>query len=505
MELALKTGLPGERGRRTTQFVKLYYGASMCAALIIPLALSEYGYLWQEVFLAVLLLVACLYPCVRYYSRRETGLPSLPVFCLAYALQFAFPVFTHDDTFQLLGGQIKYLTEGEVVAALLLAIAGICSLQIGYYWFQIGAYKNIVPVAHLPLNKRRALTYCVLVGIFLPLLFTFQGIIPEEFQQPLSSILRLLQNQVLVVIGILGWLYYSRHGSRIYGLWLYGLVLIASMRGISSGSLEQALVPVGVLFVVKWLYTRRVPITPIIATVALVVFLSPVKSDYRQQTWQGENPDLAEQSSLVRGTAWISSAVEYWQDTFAGSRDLTEATSSATSRADFIHQVAHIYSMTPTVVPYQYGKTYSFFAVAFIPRIVWPDKPTAGSANEFYAVTYGVTSEEGAKTTTFGVSILGEAFMNFGWAGVILVMLLQGILIGALQHAFGGQVSGPGGQAVFLAFFVYFLNGIGSSAEIMFGGILQNLICGYLILLWARQKPIKFIFPRLPFALLSRR
>lgn len=94
--------------------------------------------------------------------------------------------------------------------------------------------------------------------------------------------------------------------------------------------------------------------------------------------------------------------------------------------------------------------------------------------------------------------------MNFGWPGVIMIMLLQGILIGAMQHSFGGQVSGPGGQAVFLAFFVYFLNGIGSSAEIMFGGIIQNLVCGYLILLWARERPIRFIFPRLPFAL-SRR
>jgi hypothetical protein len=83
-------------------------------------------------------------------------------------------------------------------------------------------------------------------------------------------------------------------------------------------------------------------------------------------------------------------------------------------------------------------------------------------------------------------------------------MFIQGTLIGAMQHSFGGQISGPGGQAVFLAFFVYFLNGIGSSAEIMFGGILQNLICGYLILLWAREKPTKVVFPKMPFAFQPR-
>jgi hypothetical protein len=173
-----------------------------------------------------------------------------------------------------------------------------------------------------------------------------------------------------------------------------------------------------------------------------------------------------------------------------GTRDIAEATSTATGRADFIHQVAYIHSMTPSVIPYQFGRTYSFFAVAIIPRIIWPNKPVAGNANEFYAVTYGVTTEEGAKRSTFGVSILGEAFINFGWIGIVLIMLMQGVAIGAIQHSFGGAASGAGGQAVFLAFFVYFLNGIGSSAEIMFGGILQNLVCGYLLLLWARERRV---------------
>src|SRR4029078_6400242 len=150
---------------------------------------------------------------------------------------------------------------------------------------------------------------------------------------------------------------------------------------------------------------------PIAATFTLVVFLSPVKMDYRQSL--GEGPDLVEQSSLTIAGLWLQDAVEYWGDTLTGARDLTEATSSASDRADFIHQVAHIYSITPSEVPYQYWKPYSFFLVSFFPRVIWPDKPLSGSANGFYAVTYEVTSEEGAKTTTFGVSILGEAFMNF--------------------------------------------------------------------------------------------
>ncbi len=472
----------------STRAIQLYLVGSAAALMIIPLILGEYEYSWAKTFLGLMLLLICFFPAALYLARRESGLPTMPVFCLAYALQFALPVFTQEDSFLLMNAEVRFLAESDVVIAILLAIAGISSLQIGYYWFQRSRYRKVVPVAHLPLKKSKALAYCILVGIFLPILFTFQGIIPAELQQPLSSILRLLQNQVLVVIAILGWLYYGRKESRLYAVWLYALILIAAMRGISGGSLEDAVVPIGVFFVVKWLYTGRVPVTPIVVTALLVVFLSPVKGDYRQRAWLGEDPALADESSLTKGKLWLDQAVDYWGDTLSGKRDITEATSSAAGRTDFIHQVAYIYSMTPSEVPYQYGKTYSFFLVSFIPRIIWPDKPLAGSANGFYAVTYGVTSEEGAKTTTFGVSILGEAFINFGWAGVILIMLIQGILIGVMQHSFGGTISGPGGQAVFLCFFVYFLNGIGSSAEIMFGGILQNLLTGYLLLLWAREK-----------------
>src|SRR5216683_1774582 len=223
--------------------MRLYFVVSACLLVAMPLFLEQYGFPWLKGFFGVLLTVVCVYPSVSYLAAHDDSLPSLPIFCLAYALQFALPVFVHDDTFLLMGNEAKYLSEADVVAALIMAVLGIVALQAGYYWLQRSSYRKVIPVVHLPLRKSRALTYCVLVGILLPILFTFQGIIPEEFQQPLSSIFRLLQNQVLVVIGILGWLYYGRKESRAYGLWLYGLVIVVSMRGISSGFLEDALIP----------------------------------------------------------------------------------------------------------------------------------------------------------------------------------------------------------------------------------------------------------------------
>jgi hypothetical protein len=476
------------RPERRMHLLKLFFTGAVGGAIVLPLVLRDLGYDLRHAFLAILLLEVCFYPTVRYFARKEKGLPAMPIFCLAFALQFAIPIFTRDATIELAQGETRLLEDYDVAAALMLAVIGIAALQIGYYAFQKSPLKKVVPVAQLPLNKSKAIICCLLLGVVLPLLFNLRAIIPEEYQLPLSAVLTLLQNQVYVVIGVLGWLVYGRKSSKWFSVWLYALIVITALHGISTGVLEEALIPIGVLFVVRWLFTRRISLTLVACVLGLILFLSPVKGEYRQQLRLDDSSGAAEMSSVDRASLWIKQAATYWAETFAGGRGIEEATASATSRADFIHQVAYIHSMTPSEIPYQYGRTYSYFAVALIPRALWPEKPQAGSANGFFAISYGLLTEEGAKTTTFGMSLLGEAFINFGWLGVILVMFIQGLAIAMLERIFGSQKSGAGGQAVFIAFFVFFLNGIGSSAEILFGNIVQNLIFGYLLLWWARDK-----------------
>lgn len=468
--------------------LKLFFAWAISMVLVLPLVLGELGYQPQHSFLAILLLAICLYPTVRYFAHKEGGLPTIPIFSMAFALQFAVPIFTREATIELAMGETRLLDDSDVTAALLMANIGILALLIGYYSFQKLPFRKAVPVAQLHLNQTKAVLCCLLLGAVLPLLFNFRAIIPQEYQLPLSAILTVLQNQVYVAIGVLGWLVYGRKASKWYAVWLYALIAITALQGISTGILEQALIPIGVLFIIRWLYTRRISLTLAAGVIGLILFFSPVKGEYRQQLRQDDSSGNAEMSAVARASLWIRQAGDYWTDTLSGKRDLAEATAGAASRADFVHQVAYIHSMTPAEVPYQYGRTYSYFAVALIPRALWANKPEAGSANNFFAVNYGLLTEEGAKTTTFGMSLLGESFINFGWAGVVFVMLIQGLAIAVLEWIFGSRMSGAGGQAVFIAFFVFFLNGIGSSAEILFGNILQNLLFGYVLLWWAREK-----------------
>src|SRR5207253_9745731 len=126
-----------------------------------------------------------------------------------------------------------------------------------------------VPAVGLPLNKAKRLLFCVVVTLLLPFLFNLRDIIPQDFRLPVGATQRLLQTQVIVAIGVLGWIVYGLRSSKLYLLMLYGLVTAAAVRGVSTGALEETVMPFAVLFLVRWYYTRRLPVTIIVVAAVL--------------------------------------------------------------------------------------------------------------------------------------------------------------------------------------------------------------------------------------------
>lgn len=476
--------------RDSSQRVWIIYAAAVCAAaILLPLVLSQFDYSSLKVFLATALLGLCFYPAAHYFANPQTDQPAFAVLCISYAVQFAVPVFTREPVMKLVHGS-EYLSDADVITALALSILGVGALQLGFYQFKINKVRNLFPSVNLALNEKRAIVYCVTMFALPFSVNILIAVLPPEFSgilTQLSALLGLLQNQLLVIIGVLGWIVYSGRGTVLHRVLLYGIVVITVLRGISGASLEQVIVPIVVLFLTQWLHTKRMPLKNMVLVAVVIIFLSPVKGEVRAQTWYSS--DLNNTSSAERVLLWVGQASEYWMETLSGERSFVESTASSANRTDLIHQFTYMYTMTPQVIPYKYGATYSYFAVAWIPRFMWPDKPEAGIANRNFSVEYNITTSEIAQGTTFGMSLLGEGYINFGIIGVAVVMALQGVLLSLLEHIFGSYKSGAGGQAVFLAFYVYLFNGVGSSAEILFGNVFQTLAVSCILLWWAREKP----------------
>lgn len=85
-----------------------------------------------------------------------------------------------------------------------------------------------------------------------------------------------------------------------------------------------------------------------------------------------------------------------------------------------ITRTAHVINAVPETLDYKYGRTIWIWALAPIPRELWPEKPVIQAGPEIGVLVYG--------TKRAGVlpGFVGEMYWNFHWPGVILGSLLFG-------------------------------------------------------------------------------
>ena len=84
------------------------------------------------------------------------------------------------------------------------------------------------------------------------------------------------------------------------------------------------------------------------------------------------------------------------------------------------------------------GKTMSYIAYAFIPRILWPQKPNVSRGAWFDAYIGQARSAKEA-TTSLGMTATGELYWNFGLPGVLLGMFVIGLMEGQLWRLAGSD------------------------------------------------------------------
>lgn len=79
------------------------------------------------------------------------------------------------------------------------------------------------------------------------------------------------------------------------------------------------------------------------------------------------------------------------------------------------------------------GATLQYLSYAFVPRFLWPGKPKIAKASWFAVrIGQGYQRPDGTYTNAVDMTVPGELYLNFGWAGVVLGSAAFGMLIGIL-------------------------------------------------------------------------
>jgi len=84
-----------------------------------------------------------------------------------------------------------------------------------------------------------------------------------------------------------------------------------------------------------------------------------------------------------------------------------------------------------TKTGFMWGDGMDYLVYAFIPRVIWPEKPTI-TRGAWFTVFLGQARTEEKATTSLGQTASGELYWNFGWGGVFLGMALLGAICGRL-------------------------------------------------------------------------
>jgi hypothetical protein len=263
---------------------------------------------------------------------------------------------------------------------------------------------------------------------------------------------------------------------------VFGFLIVRLVGGLSSGWLG---VSASILFICGAIYLmerHRIPRWALVFVVLFTLFFQVGKDDFRKTYWQGAQQEQG--GKVERVTFWAQNSFDKWNEALSDSSgdSFRRALNPSVTRISLLNQTANVVELTPAVVPYQYGWLYSYMAITWIPRVIWPDKPSMSEANQYYQVAYGLTTEDELAKVAISVGILTEGFINFGWAGVIGVMFLAGIFFDFYQKTFLSKTSGALMTGIGVILLPQFLAVESQMAQYV-GGIVQEVVVTLIVML----------------------
>lgn len=227
---------------------------------------------------------------------------------------------------------------------------------------------------------------------------------------------------MLQPLGILVLAYAQCRYQRFYMLpVLIVVVLLQVVIGFVVDVKGDTLIGVVLVIVTRLLVNGKLPKNWLIVSAVFIAIAFPAMQANR--TLRGQ--------SRIDHTEAAQNVVEIAKQAFSMGERVKSGDIKAQSvfeRQSLKGSVDMIVTRTGKDVPYQHGRTLSPLYSAFIPRIIWPDKPdiqTGQIVNREFKVSQ-------VAYTYISPSHLGELYWNFGWPGAVIGMSLIGLLLGYL-------------------------------------------------------------------------
>jgi hypothetical protein len=463
--------------------VLLVLGVPIATTSLLYIARLNEVSLLQLVIAFVLLLL----PWQAYMNWRRGDREALPVFAMLafmYWLYYAVPLFLEDHVFSTIYEPVGHeLTQSTLTRALLMALMGVCALWLG---IRSGIARLIVPRAKLSLelthSKLNYVRVVLIVGSMLSLSDTPAQLAGEGGRQLVIILVSVIPILAFAIL----FRNFIRGQSNLFDKVLILVFMVVRLvGGLSSGWLGVSASILMICGAIYLMERRRVPRWALVFVVLFTLFFQVGKDEFRKTYWDsGQGMQQEQGNRLERVTFWAQNSFDKWNEALSDSSGeaFRRALNPSVTRISLLNQSANVIELTPSVVPYQYGWLYSYMAITWIPRFVWPDKPSVSEANQYYQVAYGLTADSDLGKVSISVGLLTEGFMNFGWTGVVGIMFLAGIFFDFYQRTFLSRTSGALMTGIGVILLPQFL-AVESQLAQYVGGIMQQVVVTLIVML----------------------
>ena len=409
-----------------------------------------------------------LWKAARDQGRVVDPIPYLPTLGVLYALYFGLPVLFGDRfTIPTLQG-----TNGSTERALSLALLGWFALLLG--WRMSGRWLRRVRPLRLEVDPERAKAFLPwMIGIGFAAIIAQRVLpLPGGLMQPV----RFLQMLFQVGLGLMALSAFrgelSIHGRRLLILVLIPIYLFVQ---VGVGSVAQLAYASLFLLFLAWGAGRRVPLVTLALLAGVLFFMRGNVHAFRAATWHGG--EQADAGVWERSVLFL----EILSDRLFGDEEgsLDQATEEVSARVAHLGTFAHVVALTPRKKPYWGGQTYAALPSTFIPRALWPDKPSKQVGQDF-GHRYELLAPHD-RTTAVNLPQLVELYANFGFRGVAMGMFVIGALYRLIQRLWNTPGSGDG-TLILASVLLSRLILIESDFTLVWGAVLQYAVLLILVL-----------------------
>lgn len=463
MTIALATPLP--RGDRSQPILR----ALVLIAMALPLAVATVVHSpvpFETRVEAAFLWMMCLVPGLVHVSasaRSRRPIPFLPIVGLLYGLYFSLPAAlgAYNQHYRITLSPTRDYDD-----AIFVAVYGWLSLSFGYIAGRLLTSKE-KPSRELEVSdavRRRYGVVLMVAGLFLES-FRLVATVPLE----VAGILKFVTTLGWFGSGLLITMLTQRRLSAPFRLLTYCGVGAFLLMAVGSGSVANAAFYGAVVFACAWIGLGRVRPYWIVAGAVgflTIISLRGVSAEYRKIVWYG-----GEGGGVVSRTRLFFKLLDARVQTDGVEGAVTQGFQTSAGRSANLDLLADVIIRTPREIPYWGGETYLSLVGAFVPRVLWPDKPTK-ELGQAFGHRYGYIGADDSGTA-LNLPVLVEFYANFGIAGVIVGMCLVGFIYYVLQR----MVNSPGQDTlhslVGVVILVPLIN-IESDFSLGFGGLILN-------------------------------